>query len=428
MAVGAALTAVLVLPLGASAADLSSGAFQIKSTNSETPGISAIRGANGAVSSGDTPGETTPTTPPVEETPEPTLPPEPAFSTTRVVYNTSEISGCTVPVLPISDRQGEVSISLNGGAYTPVTQDYPSLTGIGLGTTQTVDIRGKFGTFGTFPAAGRTATSVSTLNSKCIVSVPRWADDNIITKMPSAFASTRFLGEVAPIPSGVTDISGMFFSSYYSAANFTGWDTSKVTNMAYTFTSSRLITDEQLAKLKTDSVTDMTYIFSATQTATGTGIANWRTGNVKNFSYSFNNSSVRTGFEGWNTSSAEIMSGMFVSNQMSSNDLTKWDVSNVRDFSLMFKNSFNGNISTWNTSKAQNFSGMFDGNRVFNGSLGANWNIDGATDVSKMFYNSEGFKQDISSWKLSRVPQKDLFSVNSGLRVNDVPTANHPKN
>jgi surface protein len=57
-------------------------------------------------------------------------------------------------------------------------------------------------------------------------------------------------------------------------------------------------------------------------------------------------------------------------------DISKWDVSNVKDMSYMFtfNESFNQDISKWDTSKVNNMSWMFREAKTFNQDIG-NWNV-----------------------------------------------------
>ena len=55
------------------------------------------------------------------------------------------------------------------------------------------------------------------------------------------------------------------------------------------------------------------------------------------------------------------MSNMFMRATSFNGDLSKWDVSSVKDMSAMFgaAKSFNGNISEWDVSKVTNMTIMF---------------------------------------------------------------------
>jgi antitoxin component YwqK of YwqJK toxin-antitoxin module len=85
-------------------------------------------------------------------------------------------------------------------------------------------------------------------------------------------------------------------------------------------------------------------------------------------------------------------------------DISKWDVSKVKDMSEMFRTTyFNGDISEWDTSNVENMSMMFF-NSKFDGDI-SKWNVSKVKDMSEMFRASD-FNGDISKWNVSKV--KDM--------------------
>ena len=85
-------------------------------------------------------------------------------------------------------------------------------------------------------------------------------------------------------------------------------------------------------------------------------------------------------------------------------DIFSWDVSNVKDMSVMFFNceAFNQDISNWDVSNVKNMSNMFYGCTKFNQDI-SSWNVSKVTTMYSMFYNCEAFNQDISNWDVSNV-------------------------
>lgn len=82
-------------------------------------------------------------------------------------------------------------------------------------------------------------------------------------------------------------------------------------------------------------------------------------------------------------------------------DISKWDVSNVKNMSGMFAGSqFNGDISKWNVGRVEDMSGMFRGSQ-FNGDI-SNWDVSNVEDMSWMFYDSS-FNGDIDGWNVNNV-------------------------
>src|SRR5574344_2104428 len=80
-------------------------------------------------------------------------------------------------------------------------------------------------------------------------------------------------------------------------------------------------------------------------------------------------------------------------------DISRWDVSNVRDMSFIFSCSiFNGDISEWDTHNVIYMKWMFACSR-FNNDISL-WNISNVKDMSHMFYMS-AFNKKLNIWNIS---------------------------
>ena len=86
--------------------------------------------------------------------------------------------------------------------------------------------------------------------------------------------------------------------------------------------------------------------------------------------------------------------------------IESWNVSNVRDMSLMFHNChfFNADISNWNVSSCESFYKMFGNCYLFNQPLGK-WNTSKVRDVRYMFSMCASFKGDLNSWDISNLKE-----------------------
>ena len=82
-------------------------------------------------------------------------------------------------------------------------------------------------------------------------------------------------------------------------------------------------------------------------------------------------------------------------------DISKWDVSNCKDFSYMFLDSdFDGDISDWNVSNGVKFNEMFKNCNNFNCDL-SNWDVSNGEEFSYMFTNSK-INFDVNKWNISK--------------------------
>lgn len=96
---------------------------------------------------------------------------------------------------------------------------------------------------------------------------------------------------------------------------------------------------------------------------------------------------------------------MFASATKFNQNLSKWNVERVQDFSCMFANAigYEGtNISNWNTNNGINMAKMFYGAISFNHNI-SNWNTSKVNRTDLMFHNASLFNQDISNWNISNV-------------------------
>ena len=101
----------------------------------------------------------------------------------------------------------------------------------------------------------------------------------------------------------------------------------------------------------------------------------------------------------WDVSNIRNMSYMFSGCSDFNSDLSKWNVSNVTDMSHMFSGceNFNSDLSKWNVSNVKNMSYMFYRCSKFNYDL-SKWNVSNVTDFYCMFYSCDSFNKDLSNW------------------------------
>ncbi|MBR6612532.1 MAG: BspA family leucine-rich repeat surface protein [Campylobacter sp.] len=92
--------------------------------------------------------------------------------------------------------------------------------------------------------------------------------------------------------------------------------------------------------------------------------------------------------------------------------LSEIDISEVSDFSYLFKDSqrsdFSG-IEKWDVSHVTNMRGMFTNATNFNQPLN-DWDVSNVTDISYMFYDATSFNQSLDNWNVSNVKNmKNMF-------------------
>ena len=91
--------------------------------------------------------------------------------------------------------------------------------------------------------------------------------------------------------------------------------------------------------------------------------------------------------------------------------LEDWDVSNVKNMTLMFWGciNFNANLSNWDVSNVENMRFMFLNCYNFNSDL-SKWDVSSVRDMGYMFQNCYNFNSDLSKWNVSSVENmKNIF-------------------
>ena len=83
-------------------------------------------------------------------------------------------------------------------------------------------------------------------------------------------------------------------------------------------------------------------------------------------------------------------------------EINNWDVSNVTDMALLFKDesSFNQPLNKWDVSNVTYMRSMFDGAESFNQPLNK-WNVSNVTYMNSMFWGATSFNQPLNNWNVS---------------------------
>ena len=109
----------------------------------------------------------------------------------------------------------------------------------------------------------------------------------------------------------------------------------------------------------------------------------------------------------WNVSNVKDMKYMFLEIKPVINykDIENWDVSNVTNMSGMFINcrNFNCDLSNWDVSSLRETEYMFDKCDKFKGKGLENWNMSNVWNASQMFMFCTDLCCDLSKWNLSKM-------------------------
>ena len=136
------------------------------------------------------------------------------------------------------------------------------------------------------------------------------------------------------------------------------------------------------------------------------GIADWDVSKVKDMSLMFYVAkNFNQPIDNWDVSNVESMSGMFWGAKNFNQPIGNWDVSKVTNMYGMFKGAekFNQLLEKWNVSKVKDMSCMLDGAKSFNQPIG-NWDVSKVSNMYGMFYGAKNFNQPLDNWDLSNKP------------------------
>ena len=95
-------------------------------------------------------------------------------------------------------------------------------------------------------------------------------------------------------------------------------------------------------------------------------------------------------------------------------DVSKWDVSNVKNMRNMFdecRNFTGKGLENWDVSNVTNMRYMFNNCRNFNSDL-SNWDVSNVEDMTCMFYNCKKLNFDLSKWDISKVKDMAVMFYN----------------
>jgi surface protein len=244
--------------------------------------------------------------------------------------------------------------------------------------------------------------------------------------------------------SNVTDMSFLFYGHAEFNQDVSRWDVSRVVNMRRMFSDATSFNNGGKALEwgeKTRKVTNMDNMFS-NATEFNQDVSSWNVssvGEMSNMFYnatSFNNGGAALTW-GKKTINVENMENMFYNATEFNQDVSRWNVSSVRDMYSMFcrasafnnggaalawgkktinvedmarmfsyATEFNQDVSSWNVSSVEDMSSMFYNATSFNnGGAPLAWgeNTINVTNMRNMFSNATEFNRDVSSWNISNV-------------------------
>ena len=181
------------------------------------------------------------------------------------------------------------------------------------------------------------------------------------------------------------------------------WGDNLWTSMEGTFTkcSNLSITATDVPDLS--AVTNMSGMFASS--GVNQDLSSWNVGNVRDMSNMFSDGfAFNQDLSNWDVGNVTNMLGMFSGATSFNQDLSNWDVGNVTNMLGMFLEaaSFNQDLSSWNVGNVTNMEWMFVGATSFDQDL-SNWNVGNVTNMYAMFSNATSFNGDLAGWNVENV-------------------------
>lgn len=116
----------------------------------------------------------------------------------------------------------------------------------------------------------------------------------------------------------------------------------------------------------------------------------------------------------WDVSNVRNMEGTFSGLTSFNCDISKWNVSEVRNMNHMFRDCklFNQNLGSWKVIHVNQMCGMFDGCSNFEGDDLEKWTPNKCEDFRSMFRDCTKFKANLEKWKIKKNSKLDNMFTN----------------
>lgn len=233
--------------------------------------------------------------------------------------------------------------------------------------------------------------------------------------------------------SNVEDLRGAFGYSDLKEVNISNWKTPKVLMLDSLFNNIGYIVDKNYTGIENiiglsdwevpNSVTSLPAVFYNCKNITSLDLTKWNVENVETFSGTFHGMENLTNLNisNWNNKNGANLNGMF----SGCKSLTTINISNLKsggDYYNMagsFQNcsKLTKIILPKNFSIGNSANNMFEGCSALRDLDTSDWDTSLCENMSFMFYGCSSLKEiDVSKWDVSKVKNFDHFAAHAGLR------------
>ena len=231
--------------------------------------------------------------------------------------------------------------------------------------------------------------------------------------------------------SNVEDMSYMFFKKstpleYTEAADFSSFDTSKVTNMEYMFNNTTFKT-LNISNFNTSNVVNMEEAFSWIKGLKELDLSNLDVSKVAHATEIFHESKSieKLNLSGWKNNSITDMSTLFTHmTSLKELNLTGFTTPNVTNMSNMFagcESLEEVDLSSFDTSNVTDMSGMFSGTKNLSSIVFGNFDTRRVTNMEAMFNMSmtdvANAQLDLSAFNTQSLQDASRMFLSSGVKT-----------
>ena len=232
--------------------------------------------------------------------------------------------------------------------------------------------------------------------------------------------------------SKVKNMNYMFSGTKLASLDLSHFNTSEVTQMAGMFSSMGSLEYLNISSFDTSKVTTMQSMFSNSN-INYLDLSNFNTSNVEGMASMFSNSKNANylNISSFDTSKVKYMTSMFSSSSFKHLDLSNLDVSQANSFENMFYNAQSleyVDLSNWDTRRSTRFNGMFKNCYNLKYLDLSSFKIYKATSLNEMFYNCRNLEElDLSSFDLNNVSYISyMFAGMSKIKTIDISNFSTP--
>jgi surface protein len=236
-------------------------------------------------------------------------------------------------------------------------------------------------------------------------------DTSSVTNMQEAFGSCDlFNGNISNwVHSGVTNVYRMLINSVAFNQDLDTWNTSGVTNW-YEMMRSCTAFNGDVSNWSVKG--SLNSVFLGCTSFTGTGLSTWNTSNATSLINLFSGcTSLTGGFANWDVSNVTSLQTTFLNCDSITDSLASWDTSSVTSMygTFVSNSALLVGIENWDTSAVTNMYRTFTNATNMNRNIGS-WNTSLVTNMNEML-RSTAIDQDLSSWDINQVTNLSGFGI-----------------